>query len=202
MNKDYSNFPSLESDYTNTITFNEYDKWLGDVSKYELFRSINNEPFVMLPIKTWDMDNNSNQELVFIDKVTEFGETNGKFCYYIKATEGINNPYGSVPEGSLSNIVCISQTPNIFVPNTFTPNGDGINDFFKPTKLFQVESFSISIYNRWGSEVYAYSGLEPNWDGRDENGAEYSDGVYFYVIQYTDALGQQFELNGDVTLNR
>ena len=88
------------------------------------------------------------------------------------------------------------------MPNIFTPNGDGVNDFFKPTKLFQVESFSISIYNRWGSEVYTYSGLEPNWDGRDENGAEYSDGVYFYVIQYTDALGQQFELNGDVTLNR
>ena len=190
VNKDYSNFPGLQSDYTNTITFNEYDKWLGDVSKYELFRSINNEPFVMLPIKTWDMDNNSNQELVFIDKVTEFGETNGKFCYYIKASEGNNTPYGSVPEGSLSNIVCISQTPNIFVPNTFTPNGDEHNEVFRPIAYFVSEvGYSFSIFNRNGSEIFSTNEPSKGWDGTYK-GSNVQNDNYVYHLQYINSDGE------------
>ena len=189
VNKDYSNFPGSESDYTNTITFNEYDKWLGGVSKYELFRSINNEPFVMLPIKTWDMYNNSNQELVFIDKVTEFGETNGKFCYYIRATEGNNTPYGSVPEGSLSNIVCISQTPNIFIPNTFTPNGDEHNEVFRPIAYFVSEvGYSFAIFNRNGSEIFSTNDPSKGWDGTYK-GSNVQNDNYVYHLQYINSNG-------------
>ena len=202
VNKDYSNFPGLESDYTNTITFNEYDKWLGDVSKYELFRSINNEPFVMLPIKTWDMDNNSNQELVFIDKVTEFGETNGKFCYYIKATEGNNTPYGSVPEGSLSNIVCISQTPNIFVPNTFTPNGDEHNEVFRPIAYFVSEvGYSFSIFNRNGSEIFSNNEPSKGWDGTYK-GRNVQNDNYVYHLQYINSDGELTNKTDAFTLVR
>ena len=202
VNKDYSNFPGLESDYTNTITFNEYDKWLGGVSTYELFRSINNEPFVMLPIKTWYMDNNSNQELVFIDKVTEFGETNGKFCYYIKASEGNNTPYGSVPEGSLSNIVCISQTPNIYVPNTFTPNGDEHNEIFRPIAYFVSEDgYSFSIYNSNGSEIFSTNEPTKGWDGT-YNGRNVQNDNYVYHLQYLNSDGELTHKTDAFTLVR
>ena len=119
-NKDYSAISSLDGQYTNTVTFNEYNKWLGDVIEYRLYRSVNREPFNLIPIYKWDRQNNPNEELKYIDVVTEFGDGNGRFCYYIQAVEGPANIYGSTTEGSLSNIACVSQTPILFVPSVFT----------------------------------------------------------------------------------
>ena len=78
--------------------------------QYYLYRSVNREPFNLIPIHTWDIENNPNKELKYIDVVTNFGDGNGRFCYYIHAIEGNNNPYGPVNEGSFSNITCVSQT--------------------------------------------------------------------------------------------
>ena len=101
-NKDYSAISSLDGQYTNTVTFNEYNKWIGDVIEYRLYRSVNREPFNLIPIYKWDRQNNPNEELKYIDVVTEFGDGNGRFCYYIRAVEGPANIYGSTTEGSLS----------------------------------------------------------------------------------------------------
>jgi hypothetical protein len=139
INKDYSESPSIDGEYTNTIIFNEYDKWLGDVSEYRLYRSVNREEFNLIPLYVWDRFNYPQEPLEFIDVVTNFGDGNGRFCYYIEAVEGIETPYGSALEGSLSNISCISQTPVIYVPNTFTPNGDDHNEVFRPITYFVSE---------------------------------------------------------------
>ena len=135
-NIDYTEISSLLGEFTNTLFFNEYEKWLGGVSKYELYRSVNNEPFNLLPLYTWNRNTNSNEELHYIDVVTNDGKGNGRFCYYIKATEGNITPYGSVLKGSYSNIACVSQTPVIYIPNTFTPNSDDHNEIFKPLTYF------------------------------------------------------------------
>ena len=98
INIDYGNDPQYFEQYTNTLTFNEYEKWLGNVIEYQLYRSINREEFDVLPLYVFDRVNNPNEELKYIDVVTEFGDGNGRFCYYIKAIEGNNNPYGPVTE--------------------------------------------------------------------------------------------------------
>jgi gliding motility-associated-like protein len=139
---------------------------------------------------------------VFIDKVTEFGETNGKFCYYIKATEGNNTPYGSVPEGSLSNIVCISQTPNIFVPNTFTPNGDEHNEVFRPIAYFVSEvGYSFSIFNRNGSEIFSTNEPSKGWDGTYK-GSNVQNDNYVYHLQYINSDGELSHKTDAFTLVR
>jgi gliding motility-associated-like protein len=193
INKDYSESPSIDGEYTNTIIFNEYDKWLGDVSEYRLYRSVNREEFNLIPLYVWDRFNYPQEPLEFIDVVTNFGDGNGRFCYYIEAVEGIETPYGSALEGSLSNISCISQTPVIYVPNTFTPNGDDHNEVFRPITYFVSEKgYSFSIYNRAGESIFKTDNPQKGWDGYYK-GKEAQNGDYVYHIQFINSLGKLAE---------
>ena len=189
VNVDYSGFPSLDGEYTNTLSFNEYDRWLGSVSEYRLYRSVNREPFDLLPIHVWDRVNKPNEDLSYIDIVTEFGAGNGRFCYYIEAVEGNSTPFGAVLEGSLSNLSCISQVPVIFVPNTFTPNGDEHNELFRPITYFVSEiGYSFSIFNRNGEKIFETSDPQKGWDGTYQ-GSHVKNGSYVYHLQYINSLG-------------
>lgn len=90
------------------------------------------------------------------------------------------------------------------MPNIFTPNGDGINDFFGPTGVNLEDlftSFSMKIYNRWGQEVYSTSRPAELWNGRYEGGAV-TTGVYYYVLSYTNRCNQTFQLKGFTHLER
>jgi gliding motility-associated-like protein len=63
-------------------------------------------------------------------------------------------------------------------PNVFTPNSDGINDFFEIENL--PENTEVIILNRWGNVVFSSSNYQNNWDGKDTSGKELADGVYTY----------------------
>jgi gliding motility-associated-like protein len=90
--------------------------------------------------------------------------------------------------------------PQLFVPNAFTPNGDGINDLFF-TESICISSFDMVILNRWGNEVFRGTELD-KWDGN--GGPEYyvTDGIYVYTINYTDLQGRNGVVKGSVTVLR
>ena len=201
-NIDYSETPSLSSEFTNTLFFNEYEKWLGSVSKYELYRSVNNEPYNLLPIYTWNRTINSDEELKYIDIVTSEGNGNGRFCYYVKASEGNSTPYGSVPEGSYSNVACVSQVPAIYVPNTFTPNRDDHNEIFKPFTYFVSEKgYLFSIYNKYGSKIFETNNPQKGWDGSFQ-GSQVPNDNYVYYLKYINGDGETTEKTDIITLVR
>lgn len=85
------------------------------------------------------------------------------------------------------------------VPNAFTPNGDGINDFFKPV-LLSEQNLSFSVFNRWGQQVYEYSPVSEGWDGTFE-GVPAPSEVYFFVAR-AELCGEEKVTQGDVTLLR
>ena len=202
ININYSEIPSLEGEYTNTLVFNEYEKWLGGVSEYRLYRSVNREPFNLIPLYVWDRANYPDEPLEFIDVVTSFGDGNGRFCYYVEAIEGIATPYGPVLEGSLSNISCISQTPIIFIPNSFTPNGDEHNEVFRPVTYYvSEEGYSFSIYNRAGQKIFETKDPQKGWDGSYE-GSQAQNGNYVYHIQFVNGLGNLTEKKDVINLVR
>lgn len=89
------------------------------------------------------------------------------------------------------------------MPNSFFPNENGKNDVFKPGGIFQgINDYSISIYNRWGEQMYSGTDPEEGWDGTF-GGKPAPMGVYFYKIRYTDYLRSKwFDLSGDITLLR
>ena len=94
------------------------------------------------------------------------------------------------PEGCIgidSSYVLFSTTPElikIYFPNAFTPNGDGLNDEFKPvTPIEEIEHFSLSIFNRWGAMIYQTNDITQGWDGT-YNGELCQPGSYVYKIAY------------------
>ena len=185
------------------MIFNEYEEWLGKVAEYRLYRSVDGGyTYNALPLYTWDRINNPEEVLEYIDIVTEFGKDNGRLCYYIHAIEGNNSPYGPVIEGSYSNISCISQTPVIFIPSTFTPNGDGHNEIFYPISFFVDEQgYSFAIYNRNGTELFTTTDPKKGWDGRYLENL-LPNGNYVYHLQYINGIGELVEKIDVVTLIR
>jgi gliding motility-associated-like protein len=84
----------------------------------------------------------------------------------------------------------MSQIPNIFVPNTFTPNGDEHNEVFRPIAYFVSEDgYSFSIYNANGSEIFLTNDPKKGWDGT-YNGKNAQNGNYVYHLQYINSDGE------------
>lgn len=88
-----------------------------------------------------------------------------------------------------------------FVPNAFTPNGDGTNEFFKGTGYTRyISAFEMQIYNRWGELVFETDDIEESWDGRSMRNDRLSPpGVYLYVINLQGLNGAE-KLTGYITL--
>lgn len=85
--------------------------------------------------------------------------------------------------------------------NSFTPNGDGINDLFY-IESFGIENMTTTIYNRLGDKVYQMNGPDETWNGISMNGLEVPDGVYFYVMDANGKDGSKFQEKGSVTIFR
>jgi gliding motility-associated-like protein len=83
---------------------------------------------------------------------------------------------------------CIEH--HITIPNVFTPNGDGINDFFKTEDEGLLEK-QLFIYNRWGNLVFEGKGQEA-WDGTHK-GEKCHEGVYYVVVSYFNVITNQKE---------
>ena len=88
----------------------------------------------------------------------------------------------------------------LWFPNVFTPNSDGVNDYFHPVG-YGVLDFHMYIFNRWGEQIFETENLEPGWDGTF-HGRECSDGVYFYISDYrvTENGSGTHTVKGSVTL--
>jgi len=88
------------------------------------------------------------------------------------------------------------------IPNAFTPNGDGVNDYFlpRPTLGKGLATFTMNIYNRWGELIFQTNNVEGRgWDGRF-NDIMQPEGVFIYVIDATFIDGEKEHHQGNVTL--
>jgi gliding motility-associated-like protein len=76
----------------------------------------------------------------------------------------------------------VNQDLRIFSPNTFTPNDDGINDYFKPVISGYV-NYTLTVYNRWGEVVYRGNEISQGWAGdMNGNGVICQNDLYYYTI--------------------
>jgi gliding motility-associated-like protein len=101
---------------------------------------------------------------------------------------------------SITKNLLVDDIEQVFVPNVFTPNGDGINEEFK-ISLIGVNQYHIYIYNRWGSMVFESNNIDVSWDGKD-HGVVCPEGVYVYVISFISLNGTEKFLHGTVTVLR
>jgi gliding motility-associated-like protein len=91
---------------------------------------------------------------------------------------------------------------DIELPNVFTPNNDGNNDFFQMLFYGGLSSFECIIVNRWGNTIREFYDPAFQWDGTDENGNTLEEGVYFYVARTITNAGDEIEKQGLVHLVR
>ena len=110
----------------------------------------------------------------------------------------VENEYGCTDVDS----ALVEITQIIDIPNVFTPNLDGYNDHLYFDN-FGVDSYELTIYNRWGIIVHYDNSGEIFWDGRSPAGAECKAGTYYYVLNVTNehSLGD-FKKTGYITLIR
>ncbi|MEI7735903.1 MAG: PKD domain-containing protein [Ferruginibacter sp.] len=95
--------------------------------------------------------------------------------------------------------VKIYKGPDIYLPNAFTPNGDGLNDVFRGT-LVGIKQFNyLKIFSRWGELVFSTTDYRKGWDGL-QKGKVQNNGVYIVIASGIDFLGNAIEKKQTVML--
>lgn len=171
---------------------NPFDTCSHDIAKYYIYFSpISGGNLVLL-----DSTLNRN-DTVYIHKQnnTIVG------CYGIIAIDSTGN------KSAFSNIVCVDNICGYRLPNVFTPNEDGHNDYFTPFPDFSsIEKINLTIFDRWGKKVFETNDPSINWDGKDRTTNQpCSDGVYFYicdVFEITLSGTVKRTIRGTVTILR
>jgi gliding motility-associated-like protein len=99
-------------------------------------------------------------------------------------------------------VIVVKGEYTMFIPNTFTPNGDGINDFFRAFGTGMTE-FEMVILDRWGARLYESNSINKPWDGSYwQNGKMCQNDVYVYKITARDIYDKVHKYVGHVTLWR
>ena len=88
----------------------------------------------------------------------------------------------------------------IYIPNTFTPNGDGLNDYFIVNGL-NINNFNMVIYDRWGELLFQTENILIGWDGTYKTNKCQQD-IYIYVIRYNDSENKTYQEIGHINLLR
>lgn len=114
------------------------------------------------------------------------------------ATLTVKNKDGCV--AYVEHIVEIGPEFTFYIPNAFTPDGDGINDFFSG-KGIGIVKYDFIIFDRWGNLIFHSENLEDQWNGKANNGDQISqEDVFIWKVKLTDVFGKKHSYMGTVTL--
>lgn len=91
-------------------------------------------------------------------------------------------------------VTVVDTAIRCFIPNAFSPNGDGINDKFVIPCNDENPKATLKIFDRWGVQVWASNGHYNNdWDGRNQGGTQCPDGTYYAIYEYNDGVTKNQE---------
>ena len=107
-------------------------------------------------------------------------------------------PINATAAFSRSNELIFERTPVLAIPNSFTPNGDGLNDRFIIHGRF-IDSFELHIYDRWGEMLFHTTDIDTGWDGT-RNGKKISTGNYAYWIRVKDLNNNEHIRTGSILI--
>lgn len=211
---DTCNMPVIQSNKFRTIYLSgTSDKnqmksditWLNNVAvdstaveedHYLVYRYINNKRS-RLPIRIRNVDAN-----FFQDDLQDFVHQGDRFCYDVKLVQ-YNSKTFDYTDTSSSNTICFEHEADVFIPNTFTPNDDGINETWRPITSYvvPVQNYHLMIFNRFGKLVFETTDPLEGWDGTEED-TEAAVGQYAYRYFIKTVHGSTVEKKGNFSLVR
>ena len=154
---------------------------------------------------------------IFFQSVADFPEIKKWFWEFgdgfSSVDQSFTHTFSDIGEFDVSLIVenlygCVDTTTKriiikdflLYIPNSFTPQGDGVNDIFAP-KGIGISDYELKIYNRYGEHFFTSDDLAIGWDGTNKlNNKIAQIGVYIYSIYIIDVFGQEHSYTGKVTL--
>ena len=169
-----------------SLNWSPYAGWGNGIANYELEIRDELGALVGPPI------NLGSTAMNYEDPITP-----NRQCSQYRIVAVSNDP---VPLRSYSNVINMDIPIQIFVPNSFTPNNDGLNDIFRAKGLF-INEFSMEIYSQWGELLFHTTELDQGWDGV-YSGSLSPEGTYVYKIQASDLKGRPSVISGTVHLLR
>jgi gliding motility-associated-like protein len=175
------------------LKWNRYRMWKEGVSEYHLQLADDHGLFKTIAVL-------SPNDTTYTDDSSYVNLYNGT-CYRIMAIRA-----GSNGDTSFSNVRCANLDSRIFVPNVFTPdNGDAINGrwgiFSTSINRQGFDKFSLSVYNRWGEEIWHTNDYTQTWDGTYRGRTVEMD-VYLYHIKAQGLDGHLYNIKGTVQVIR
>ncbi|MBK8441930.1 MAG: gliding motility-associated C-terminal domain-containing protein [Sphingobacteriales bacterium] len=94
-----------------------------------------------------------------------------------------------------------TEIPELYIPTAFSPNGDGVNDVWQLSDKKDIAKIHVSVFNRWGNEVYESDEIDFQWDGFYKD-TEQEMEVYTFYIEVTFDDGSDKFYKGNLTLVR
>ncbi|MEI7595239.1 MAG: PKD domain-containing protein [Bacteroidota bacterium] len=175
---DFSWNPFVGDEYNNKIDFSSYSS--TTISTY-----------------TWDFGDpfsNDNSSNMALPSHRFTAPDNYSVWLYAESPSGCRD--------SVMHNILIKDVTAIYIPNSFTPNGEGLNEMFGPvTYNLEFDTYNFYIYNRWGDLIFETNNPETYWDGIPKNGNTIcQEGVYTWKMVYKEKEGKSYNRIGTVTL--
>jgi gliding motility-associated-like protein len=123
--------------------------------------------------------------------------TNDPITGVVTATPYVNGCMGATQSYKIN---VLPRNKDVFVPNVFSPNNDGKNDYLYVYGNY-IASFEIHIFNQWGQQMITITDQKQGWDGKFK-GSPQPVGVYVYVLKGITTDGRQINKKGSITLVR
>lgn len=173
-----------------------FDSSALDKDVYSLYRGVNRS-YAPNPIRSlW------SNTLEYLDDITEEIHKGDEFCYRLKLAQTASDTF-ETPDTSMSNEICFKMEPDVFIPSSFTPNQDGINESWRPRTSYIIpyDNYSLTIFDRWGKEAFKTDDPLEGWNG-ERNGGMASVGLYSYRLEIVTVHGSKIERKGTFHLVR
>jgi gliding motility-associated-like protein len=140
----------------------------------------------------WNFGDGSNSNIQNPDHIYA-----GPGTYHVILTITQNGCIGS----DTLTFVKVDYNEFLIVPNVFSPDGNNINDNFLVNSK-SIKDLSVDIFNRWGKKMFSSDKVDFQWNGKDPEGKDVTDGTYFYVLKATSYIGKAYNLKGYISLFR
>jgi gliding motility-associated-like protein len=173
------------------LRWNRFRNWAGEAGETEIILDKGDGSPVILPVSGGD----STLALRISDYM--YQSVTGALCFRAVLHESAN-PYGQNTSAT-SNAVCTELSEIITVPNIFTPDGNLINDHFKPVLSFTPRSYELIITDTGRRIIFSTNDHMESWNGT-KNGSQLPEGVYLWTLKAETSRGRVITKSGNVTL--